>query len=491
MDHFLDKLLHPQSIAVYGANNNIQTMGTNQLVNIIDNGFKGKIFPIHRKLDKVLGYPAYKSIADVPEVPDLALLTLPTRAVAGVLDELGQKGVKSVIITSAGFRETSNFDGEKQIKQIAKKYGIRFIGPNCIGFLNTQIIFNESLTTFNCTYQTYGGKPGNVSIASQSGTFTCHIFMICEERDLRLNKAISIGNEANVDICDCLEYLGKDPTTDVICLYIEEIKRGRKFIEIASKISKKKPIIAIYVGGTEGGSRAVASHTGSMAGQDTIFDAVFEKAGIVRVYNMEEMFDTAVLMSKYIPLKIIPKGKRVAVITNSGGPGATMADRASRCGLEIPEFSEELQGKLSKFLPHTASISNPVDFTFVMSPAVYYKNVPRIVCKSGEVDAYICYGAYSDKYFSYQDFGEKLKQTPMIQEGLEAYRGLIESSIDFAVKISKRTGVPIVFVNLMGLKDPLFNILNKKGFPTYKMPHQAVNAMNNFIKYGELKRKLE
>ncbi|MCP4764263.1 MAG: CoA-binding protein [archaeon] len=493
MVHFLEKLSNPKSVAIYGANNDfLGTMGTIQMLVLLDTGYKGKIYPIHLKEEKVLNIPAYKSISEIPEIPDLALITLPTKVVPHVLEEIGKKGVKSAVIVSAGFRESENKEGEIQIKKIADKYGIRFIGPNCLGMINTHSKINGEKNIFNYLGRTYSGKPGNVSIAAQSGTFACHSFFILKERGLYLSKSFSVGNEANIDICDCLEYLGEDPTTDVICLYIEEIKRGRKFIELAKKITPKKPIIAIYVGGTEISSRVIASHTGSIAGNDEIFNAVFDQSGVIRVYSMEEMFDTASLMSKYIPQNVFPKGKKLAIVTNSGGTAATMTDQASRLGLEIPIFSVDLKKELEKILPSTAAISNPVDLSFVIQPQFLLHKIPKIINATGEVDGYICYGVFTEQLFALQEFGENYLKNDMIyQKSIEMF---MNSTKDFIKKLKdfpKKYGVPMVFINLFGLDDSIFEDLNNNNLPAFKMPHQAVTAMNNFMLYAEFRRRCE
>jgi acyl-CoA synthetase (NDP forming) len=493
MVHFLEQFVNPKSVVIYGANNELlTTMGTVQLLHLVDNGFKGNIYPIHLKLDTVLGLPAYKSLKDVPEVPDLAIIILRTDIVPQILTELAEKGTKNVVIVTAGFREQNNLTGEQQLKDIAAKYGMKFLGPNCIGFLNTHVSYDggQTKSTFNCTYGTYFGKPGNVSIASQSGTFTCHTFMISQERDLHLSKAFSVGNEAVIDICDCLEYLGEDPTTDVICLYIEELKRGRRFIELAKQISPKKPIIAVYVGGSEGGSRAVSSHTGSMAGNNQIFDAVFKQTGIIRVSCMEEMFDLATLMSKYIPNNVIPKGRRVAIVTNAGGPGATMSDRASKLGLILPRFSDKLQSELRKYVAPTAAVANPVDYTFQINPELFFGTIPNIICKSGEVDAFICYGAFGMKFFDFLEFGSKILEQDSVKQKLAIVKELGEAGVETGRRVPKKTKVPIVYVNLLGVADADFVRLNENGLVTFKMPHQAVVAMHHFIEYGIYREKI-
>src|SRR5271157_5296806 len=490
--HPLHKILHPKTIAIYGANNDfLQTMGTIQLLNLLDQGFpKDRIYPVHPRLDTVLGLPAYKSIADLPIIPDLAFLVLPTRAIPQVMEELGEKGVDRVILVTAGFREVGDLAGEENVKRIAEKYGIRFLGPNCIGVFNSHVDPEDPNLIFNITWTHYPNKPGNISVATQSGTFACHIFLPSVELGLHLNKTISVGNEANIDICDCLEYLGDDPTTEVICLYIEEIKRGARFIQLVKEITPKKPILAIYLGGTAGGAKATSSHTGSMAGSDPIFNAVFEQTGIQRVYSMNELLITAAVFSQYAPRGIFPKGRRLGILTDSGGAGAEMADIASRLGLTVPEFSPQLQEKLKKNLPPTASIRNPVDLTFVINPTAFFDTIPRPIFRSGEVDALITYGAYGEDYFRYGPFGQSFMQSPEARDLMKQYNELYFAVMERAKTYPDKYNIPIAHVNLLGIDDWIVESIREHGQPVIQYPDQAVRAMAHLIEYGIYRHKL-
>jgi len=491
--HFLEKFMNPHTFAFYGANENIPyNMGAFQLLTLIDNGFKGKIYPIHPKLETIFGIKAYKSINDVPGKVDLAEIVVSKKHIPNILKELCENGVRNIILVTAGFREMDNNTASNELKEIASKYDLNILGPNCIGILNTHAKYstdpNEECI-LNTTVQTYSLPAGNVSIASQSGTFVSHTFAILKERNLLLNKTLSLGNEAIIDLCDCLEYFETDPYTDVIMLYIEEIKRGRLFFELAKRISPKKPIIVLYVGGTEGGAKAVKSHTGSLAGNDEVYDAVFKQTGIIRTHTVEEFFDTAMIFSHLVPLGIIPKGKRIMIMTNSGGPGATMADRISRKGLELPLYSEEIKKKIDKFLVPTAQSSNPLDFTFSLNPVDFFIKVPRIIARSGEYDAMVVYGAYGDQFFNFQSIGNDFLEKPKPHEMIMQWREMSEASVVDAQKIVKKYKFPIIFVNLWGYNDSMFRHLNKNLFPTYQTPHRCVDALFNLIKYGEFLKK--
>jgi len=499
--------MNPKAIAFYGANENIPyNMGGLQLLTTIDNGFKGKIYPIHPTLETIFGLKAYKSIKDVPGKVDLAEIVVSKKHVPKILENLGETGVKNIILVTAGFREINNNTGSDELKEIASKYGLHILGPNCIGILNTHTKYSNETNEpneliepnelndeciLNTTVQSYSLPSGNVSIASQSGTFVSHTFAILKERNLFLNKTLSLGNEANIDLCDSLEYFETDPYTDVIMLYIEEIKRGRLFFELAKRISPKKPIIVLYVGGTEGGAKAVSSHTGSLAGNDEVHNGLFKQTGIIRTHTVEEFFDTAMIFSHLVPLGVIPKGKRIVVMTNSGGPGATMADRISRKGLRLPSFSDQIKKKIQKYLFPTAQPTNPLDFTFSLNPVDFFIKIPRIIARSGEFDGMVVYGAYGDQFLNYTSFGKKFIEKPKPQEILLQWQEMAEASVVDAQKIVKKYKFPIVFVNLWGYADSMFKHLNENLFPTYQAPHRCVDALFNLIQYGEYLQKFQ
>lgn len=485
--HFLHKFMNPQSIAVFGANENIpDNMGAFQLLTLIDNGFRGKIFPIHPRLEQVFGHPAYKSALDVPSDIDLGLIILPQKYVAQVLTDLGEKGCKNVILVTAGFREQGNTEATDEILSIIKKYHMHLLGPNCIGIMNSHTHYSNSSTDtciMNVTVQSYAQRPGNVSIVSQSGTFVSHVFMLLKERNLHLSKTFSVGNEADIDLCDCLEYLGEDSETEVILMYIEEIKRGREFIRLARKINPKKPIICLYVGGSEGGARAASSHTGAIGGNDQIFDGMVKQTGIIRVPSLEELLDSASVFAQFLPKRILARGNRVAVVTNSGGPGATMADRVTRVGMQLPRFSEQLQEKIAKFMVGTAQITNPLDYTFSLNPVHFYQVVPKIIMKSGEVDAMLVYGALGPKFFRFYGDGLKFLEQEDAKKKMEDWFTLSKSSIISSHRLLIKYSFPVINVVFLGEEEPLFEFLNNNGFPTFKLPHQAVNALKHYVDY--------
>ncbi|MHC1591323.1 MAG: acetate--CoA ligase family protein, partial [Candidatus Helarchaeales archaeon] len=345
-----EMFFNPQSIAIYGASNNIQRFGSFHLLNLIIQGYEGRIYPIHPSQDVILTKKAYKKIGDVPEKVDLVVMVLPTKLVLDMLEECGQAGVRGVIIVTAGFRELGNLDAEIEMKKIAEKYGMKIIGPNCIGIIVPKARINLSPMTIE-------PLQGNVSIISQSGSYACHIlFMLKERIGLGISKIISVGNEAHLDTVDFLECLGKDPDTKAIGLYVEGIKRGKEFVRVAKQVSLKKPIIAIKIGQTEAGIRAAASHTGSIANDEAVIEGVFKQCGVLQVNTSIEMLNALHAFSS----QPLPSGRRIGVVTLGGGPGTKIADLLEQEGVQVPELSVELQEQLMKLLPFTASARNPV-----------------------------------------------------------------------------------------------------------------------------------
>ena len=489
-DHFLHKFLNPKSVAIYGANNKGNSLAGLQIMNLIKSGFDGNVYPIHLKLESVMGFKAYKSIADVPEIPDLVVIVLPAKIVPHVFKECGEKGVKRIVLISGGFRELI---GERkntlteEINHIAKERGIRFIGPNCLGVYNNWYGPKEENKSFNI-FIWEKLKRSKFSIASQSGTLSCHIWYDPENLDLGLSKSLSVGNEANVDIVDCLNYYKDDEYTEIIGLYLEEIKRGKKFLDLVREITPKKPIIAIYVGGTNAGNRALKSHTGSLPGNSKIYEGVFKEAGIIKTDCVQEFLDIALIFSR----KVIPKGKRLGIITNSGGPGAMVANNAEKHGLIIPEFSGSLQEELKSALPPTASYKNPVDCTFDMDLPYFYITLPEILMKSGEIEAIIQYGVVGfqevlDEYLKYDQIAKNAEfqhQSDVVIDQLA--QKLLQPTLNNSQKYS----VPILYVNPMNFNSPWSKRLRKNGALLFKLWDRPVNALAKVCEYVEYIKKV-
>jgi acetyl-CoA synthetase (ADP-forming) len=470
-------IVNPKSIAFFGASNNLSAMGTNQFNSLRDLGFEGTIYPVHPKEEHVQNLKAYRSVLDLPEVPDLAVLVVPTQIVSELLDECGQKGIKHAIIVSGGFKEmgSEGVNREQELVEVATKYGIRFLGPNCIGVANPY-------QKLNTTFLRYLGDPGFIGMASQSGSFVTQMFNYISHLSLGFSTAFSVGNEANIDIVDCMEYLGKCPNTKVIALYIEGIRRGREFVEMARSIIPYKPIVALYVGGSETGRRAGFSHTGALAGSDQLYDGVFHQSGIIRAYSIAELFDMCWTMG-CLPE---PKGPRVVIQTHSGGPGATAADSCGREGLELPALSHNTIKKLSPFIPNTGSIRNPVDITFTKNPMDYFSDIPTVLLEEDNADILLIYFLVPSQMVNRALEHMGLSKDQAIEQGAKLINAQCKS-IAQLLEIHKK---PIVGYTYRSIQEDFTKNLIKQGLPVFQGPERAVRALKALVQYSHLREKV-
>jgi len=348
----LEKFFNPDSIAIVGASEKKGKVGAEILANIVEDGYKGKIFPVNRKAETINGLKCYPNIESIGQVPGLAIIAIPAKTVPAVMQQCAKIGVKSVIIITAGFKEIGK-EGrelEQQVIQIAKQAGIRVIGPNCLGVIVPVNNLNAS----------FGGdlpSAGSIGYLSQSGALLAAILDMANEKDIGFSKLISIGNKADIDELDIIKSLGNDPDTQVIAGYLESIEDGNVFVREAEKISHSKPIILIKSGGTSAGAKAASSHTGSLAGTETTYEAAFERSGIIRCNSIKEQFDYTQAFAN----QPLPAGSSVAVITNAGGPGIMAADAIERQGLTFAQLAEETVEKLAGYLPLAANLYNPID----------------------------------------------------------------------------------------------------------------------------------
>jgi len=470
-------MVYPKSIAICGASNNITSMGTVLLLSIQSLGFEGPIYPVHPTETEIKGLKAYQSVLDLPEVPDLTILVVPTRVVLQVLEECGQKGIKHAIIITAGFKEVGGqgVQKEKDLIEIADKYGICFIGPNCIGLTNPY-------HKLNTTFYEYEGSPGFIGMASQSGSFVTQMFNYMTEFGMGFSTAFSVGNEAKIDIVDCMAYLGACPKTKVIALYIEGIKRGRAFVETARSIVPHKPIVALYVGGTETGKRAGFSHTGAMAGPDRLYDGIFRQSGVIRAQSVTELFDFCWALGS-LPK---PKGPGVVIQTHSGGPGAVAADSCGRAGLKLPPLSAKTIEKLTSFVPHTASIANPVDLTFMKNPLDYLSNLTTALLEDENTDMLLVYLLMAPNYLEQAMLHLGVPE----DEVTEQIRLLNEGMTKSTVELLQTYGKPIVGYTFRSLEEGIVKMLIDRGMPVYPGHERAARAMAALVEYARVREKV-
>jgi acetate---CoA ligase (ADP-forming) len=470
-------LMNPKSIAVVGANNIPTKMGTIQALNILKDGYRGKFFPIHPKEKTVLGCKAYASVEDLPEVPDLAILIIPIKAVIPLLESFGKIGTKRAIVITAGFKETGDTgeDLEKKIGEIAKRYQMRFVGPNCMGIINSQISLNTTVLPID-------KKPGLLGFASQSGTFLSQSLPYLNKRGIRFSKAISLGNEASINIVDALEYLGEDEQTKAIILYIEGIRDGQRFLEVARKVTPHKPVAALYVGGSASGARAGMSHTGAMAGPDFLYNGIFKQAGIIRVNSIEDLYYHGWTLATQPPIK----GKRVGIMTNSGGPSTTIACTCDSIGLEVPRFSEGLQEKIRKHIEPHASAANPVDMTFDLSMEKLAVTLPEIVMKSGEVDSMILHGVMMTGYL--KEVYPNLKDI-IGNVSLEDFLNFSRPMATETFELSRKYKIPMLISSFFDHEDNYIKRYQDTNTPVFYAPENTARALSSLYKYKQIKER--
>lgn len=481
-NHCLYKILNPNSICVFGANNDFfNTMGSMQMRNI-KSAFKGKLFPIHPRLKKVQGITAYQSVLDLPEIPDLAFLIIPNRVVPKIMEECGQKGIKRLIITTGGFRETGEQgDGiklSKKIDSIAKKYGMRFIGPNCIGLYNGY----ANLNTF---WAYFPHLIGNISIASQSGTIASLTSWQTRYRGIKIGKSISVGNERNIDLVDVLEYFRDDPQTSVIGLYIEEIKRGKEFIKLSKEVTPKKPIVAMYSGGEGAAARSVSSHTGSIAGNNKIFEGMFKQTGIISTNLIVDFLQFLKTLSYAQANNVYPKGRRVGILTNSGGSAAIMSKSTEYYGLEVPEFSRTLQEKVSKYIPPHASGKNPIDVTFSKNQKDFFTTLPKLLVKSGEIDLLLF-----DGFFDLKEMIEIFKKSgspvdEMMKLSTESYYTNLLKTLQ---RIAHKKSIPILYSGPQLFSHQAYRDFIERDLPIFELWDAPPKNAAMLVKYSEYRR---
>jgi acyl-CoA synthetase (NDP forming) len=477
MTNFLHPIVNPKSIVFFGASNRFSGMGTNQLNSLLDLGFEGNIYPVHPREELVLGLKAYKHVQELPEVPDLAVMVLPAHLVDGVVEECGQKGIKHAVVVSGGFKEVGG-DGaalEKKLLAVADQYGIRFLGPNCLGVANPH-------HKFNVTFLPFEGRPGYIGFASQSGSFITQMFGYLNRYDIGFSTGISVGNEADVDIVDCMEYLAGCPHTKVIGLYIETIRRGPEFIEVARSIAPRKPIVAYYVGGSEAGKQAGFSHTAALAGPDELYGGVFRQSGIIRAQSIPELFDFCWVLGA-CPR---PAGNRVIIQTHSGGPGAAAADAGSRTGLVLAKLSSKTREKLSPLVPPTGSLSNPVDLTFSKNPLDYFTVIPDKLLEESNSNGLLAYFLAPGQTIrrAMEGMGIDSDQIPQLTEKLFDDQG--QSLAGLIAKHQK----PLVGFTFHSHEELSIRKLRHYGIPVFPSPERAARAMAALVDYSRLVDKL-
>jgi len=375
----LEAFFRPSSVAVIGASRDPEKLGYAVLANLKEGGFRGALYPVNPKAKEILGLRAYPSVLDVPGAVDMAVIVIPYRLVPATLDECGQKGVPAVVVISAGFREAGRegLEREQELVEIARRYNIRLIGPNCLGVIDTH-------TPLNATFAAGMPPGGPIAFMSQSGALGTAVLDMALAGRIGFSRFVSLGNKADVNEVDLLQAWGDDQESNVILIYVEGLPDGQRFMEVARRVTRKKPVVAVKSGVTRSGSRAVSSHTGSLAGSEAAYRAAFRQAGVIRADSMEHLFDYARAFA-YQPL---PAGDRVGIVTNAGGPGILATDALEHAGLRLARLRPQTIESLRANLPGAASAANPVD---VLGDALAgrYEHALRLVLADPGVDAVI------------------------------------------------------------------------------------------------------
>lgn len=344
----------PRGVAVIGVNRERGKIGSEIYHNLIGAGCTVPVYAVHPQGGELFGVPAYASAADIPGVVDLAVIVVPAARVLAAVDDCIAKGVKALVVISAGFGEVGAAGRalEQALLDKVREAGVRMVGPNCMGLLNTDPAIN-----LNATFSPVYPPPGRVAMSTQSGALGLAILDYARRLDLGISTFVSVGNKADVSSNDLIQYWAEDPRTQVILLYLESFGNPRKFSQIARRVAREKPIVAVKSGRSASGARAASSHTGALASSDAVVDALFAQAGVIRTNTLEELFDVAVLLAH----QPVPAGRRVAILTNAGGPGILAADACEAQGLQLPSLSDATIAELRSFLPAAASVGNPVD----------------------------------------------------------------------------------------------------------------------------------
>jgi acetyl coenzyme A synthetase (ADP forming)-like protein len=371
----------PRVVAVVGANRDRGKIGSEILHNLLAAGFTGTVVPVHPAAPEIAGLTAYPRVADIPGPVDLAMIVVPAAQVLAAVDDCISKNVRAICVISAGFSEC-DADGrarEALLLEKVRRAGCRLIGPNCMGLLNT-----DPAVQLNATFSPVYPPRGTVAMSTQSGALGLAILDYARRLDIGISSFVSVGNKADVSGNDLIQYWAEDPNTSVILLYLESFGNPKKFSEIARRVGRIKPIVAVKAGRSGAGSRAAASHTGALASNDVVVDALFRQAGVIRTERLEEMFDVAALLSH----QPIPRGNRVAILTNAGGPGILAADACEANGLQLPPLSEATRTELRSFLPAAASVNNPVDM-LASAPPDHFRRALMAILRDDSVDSVI------------------------------------------------------------------------------------------------------
>jgi len=439
----------PRTVAVIGASRSRAKVGGQMFWNLKSAGFTGELYAVNPSGEEIEGIRAYKSVAEIPGSVDLAVITVPARFVDGAVDECIRKGIKALVVISAGFAEVGPEGRAAQdaVLERVRRAGVRLVGPNCMGLLNTDPAF-----TLNSTFASHLPPRGRLSMSTQSGALGLAVLDYAKRLDLGISSFVSVGNKADVSGNDLIQYWTLDENTDVILLYLESFGNPRRFAEIARRTSRLKPIVAVKAGRSQAGHRAAQSHTGALATDDAVVEALFDQCGVIRTHTLEELFDVAGLLA-HQPL---PAGSRVAILTNAGGAAILAADACEAEGLDVAPIRADTVASLRQFLPAAASTSNPIDMIASASPEHYRRAIPALLADPNVDSLIVVY-------------------VPPVLSDPQAVADAIAAGVRDA---DSRKPVLVTFTSAAGAPPSL------AGLPTYAFPERAATALARVAKYA-------
>jgi acetate---CoA ligase (ADP-forming) len=451
----------PASVAVVGASRDPDSIGYRILEALVMNRFQGPVYPVNPKAAVVGSMRAYPSVMQLPEAVDLGVIAVPRDAVLGVIDECAEKGMKAVTVITAGFAEADDAGKtvQKQLLEKVRGYGMRMIGPNCMGLLNT-----APDVRLNASFSPVFPPSGRIAMSSQSGALGLAILALAAERQLGISTFVSVGNKADVSGNDLLQYWEVDDNTSVILLYLESFGNPRRFARIARRVSRTKPIIAVKAGRTLAGRRAAGSHTAALAANDVAVDALFRQTGVIRAETLDEMFDIAAALDS----QPLPNGRRIAIVTNAGGPGILCTDACEADGLLVPELTDETKAALRRFLPAAASVSNPVDM-IASARADSYRKTIETVLPADEVDALV------------------IIYIPVDRNDSESVAQAIKDGVANA-RAAGAGGKPVLAC-LMASSGSRVLATEHETIPSYLFPESAAKVLARAVNYAEWRSK--
>ncbi|MDI9644273.1 MAG: CoA-binding protein [Candidatus Verstraetearchaeota archaeon] len=451
----LASMFSPRSIAVIGASRNPRKIGYELVSNILAGGYEGKLYPVNPEGAEVMGLKSYVSVKAIPGEVDLAVIAVPAVHVPEVLEECGQKGVRAALVISSGFREVGNLELEKRIAEIAKKYGIRMLGPNIFGLYYAP-------SKMNATFGLSRVFPGKIAFITQSGALGIAMMGWTNLYRIGVSAVVSMGNKADVEEADMLDYFSEDQHTKAVLMYIEGAKDGRRLLDSMSRTSLRKPVIVIKSGKTDAGASAASSHTGSLAGSDRVYDAAFKQSGALRASDLAQAFDWAKLMTMQPP----PANDDCLIITNGGGVGVMAADACEESGIRIRPLPEDLQAGFKKLMPVFGNSKNPVDLTGQAYEESYAKSVDLALRdqRVGSVIVLYCQTAITDPVSIAKSIAETCES-----QGCE--KTLVTSFVGGAQC------------------NEAMQKLDELGIPSYPIPERAVSAVAAFYRWQRYKAK--